>query len=337
MNENLVACRDIQVITAEIRMISNQARAYVVNAAVEIGRRLEEAKSMLEHGQWGAWVKEELGISQSSAQNYMRIFKEYGADQLTLNGAVVKSQAIGDLSYTKALKLLALPEEEREVFVEEHNVEAMSSRELERTIRELKAAQSGEESARKEVEALRAEAKAQAQRHEVAIKAEEQKTEEAVRRAGEENLKRKALEDQIQALEKEAEIAKGKIEEAEKKLAEKGKEGTVSKKEREKILQEGRAEAEEKAKAEAESLRGEIEGLKEAMAKAEREAAEARAKLAVADAGVTEFKLYFASVQDAWNKMLSAYEKVQEGEARKKLKSAMEAVLAKWKKEVEGL
>ena len=33
---------------------------------------------MLDHGQWGPWLREEVDFSQSSANNFMRIFEEYG-------------------------------------------------------------------------------------------------------------------------------------------------------------------------------------------------------------------------------------------------------------------
>lgn len=133
--------RDIRTVTAEIRTLTMAAQRMVLEYAIEIGRRLHEAKEMLAHGEWGPWLRDEVSFSQSTANNFMRIFDEYGADQITLDGAVAKSQALGNLSYTKALKLLALPEEEREEFVETHDVESMSSRELEKAIKDRDAAQ----------------------------------------------------------------------------------------------------------------------------------------------------------------------------------------------------
>ena len=91
---------------------------------------------MLPHGQWGTYIKEQVGYSQSTANNLMRIFEEYGTAQQSIFGPEAISQAIGNLSYTKALRLLALPADEREAFVEEHNVEDMSTRELEAAIKE---------------------------------------------------------------------------------------------------------------------------------------------------------------------------------------------------------
>ena len=135
MNE-LQPTRTIQTVTLEIKTLHAQAQQVILGYAIEIGRRLTEAKSLLDHGQWGDWLKNEVAFSKSTANNFMRIFEEYGAEQMGLFGAEAKSQALGDLPYTKALKLLALPADEREEFAEEHNVGELSTRELDQLIKE---------------------------------------------------------------------------------------------------------------------------------------------------------------------------------------------------------
>lgn len=131
--------RSLATVTAEIRAYQDAARRMALNYSVEIGRRLTEAKSMVSHGEWGTYLREELGFSQSTANNHMRLFEAYGADQITMTGAAVKSQALADLSYTQALALLALPsDEEREAFVADHDMEKISTRELQAEIARLK-------------------------------------------------------------------------------------------------------------------------------------------------------------------------------------------------------
>ena len=142
--------RDIHIVTTEINTLVSQAQGLMLAYAVEIGRRLCEAKSLLSHGEWGEWLKSGVCFSQSTANNYMRIFDEYGDEQITLFGAQPNSQAFGNLPYTKALKLLALPGEEREEFVRENPVEEMSSRELERAIKERNEARAAAEKAERE-------------------------------------------------------------------------------------------------------------------------------------------------------------------------------------------
>lgn len=140
--ETAVAERTIQAVTLEINTLHTQAQQMMLNFAIEIGRRLVEAKDLLDHGQWGDWLRAETEFSKSTANNLMRIFQEYGDQQYSLFGAQAKSQALGDLTYTQALKLLALPQEEREDFVENHDLETLSTRELEKAIAEKKLAES---------------------------------------------------------------------------------------------------------------------------------------------------------------------------------------------------
>lgn len=121
--------RDIETITAEILTLKQNAG----DAIIKIGQRLIEAKAMLSHGEWLPWLNDRVEFSERSAQNLMRLSREWS-----------NPQALADLGATKALTLLALPPEERETFMEEHHlvngeektVIDMTSRELEQAIRE---------------------------------------------------------------------------------------------------------------------------------------------------------------------------------------------------------
>lgn len=124
--------RTVQIIAAEI----NALTATMLSNIIEIGRRMCEAKEMLPHGAFGKWVEEATGYSHSTANNFMNIYREYGAAQGCLFGAEANSQTIGKLSYTKALALLAIPADERESFAEENHVENMSVKELKQAIQE---------------------------------------------------------------------------------------------------------------------------------------------------------------------------------------------------------
>lgn len=128
----LVEKKSPEVLAAEIRALTASMLANII----EIGRRMCQAKDILPHGQFGDWVKNETGYSQSTANNFMRLFLEYGTEQESLFGAEVKSQTFGNLPYSKALALLAVPAEEREEFARENHVEDMSTRELKQAIKE---------------------------------------------------------------------------------------------------------------------------------------------------------------------------------------------------------
>ena len=97
MNEQLQEVRTLDVIEMEIRVLQDQAQRVVLGYAIETGRRLEEAKAMVGHGNWGDWLKK-MGYSQSTANNLMRVFREYGASQQSLFGGEANSQALGNLS-----------------------------------------------------------------------------------------------------------------------------------------------------------------------------------------------------------------------------------------------
>ena len=185
--------RTVETVTLEIRTLQRQAQQVILGYAIEIGRRLEEVKAMLPHGRWGDYLKQEVNYSQSTAQNFMRIFREYGASQQSLFGGVANSQALGNLTYTKALQLLALPDaEERERFVAEHDVEAMSTRELDKALKEreeaLEAAAAAEEETRKlrqETERLQGQLTDQAQVYRAKLTSADVETTEAKRKARE--------------------------------------------------------------------------------------------------------------------------------------------------------
>lgn len=128
--------RTPDVIGAEIRGLTQQAKSMTLWFGIEIGRRLTEAKALLEHGQWLPYLKEQTEFSQPSASRLMRLYDEYGAKQTSLFGAELNYSTLNNLSISNALRLLAVPEDEREEFALEHDVEHMSARELDELIKQ---------------------------------------------------------------------------------------------------------------------------------------------------------------------------------------------------------
>ncbi len=154
MSTALAIERTPELIASEINHLKQQTRNIVLYNAIEIGRRLCEAKQFIPHGEWGKWLETSVDYSQSTANNLMKIFTEYGANQMALFGETgPKSQALENLSYTQAVILLGLPGEEREEFIENNDVENMSTRELQQAIKDL--AQARNELEEKEAEAKR--------------------------------------------------------------------------------------------------------------------------------------------------------------------------------------
>lgn len=140
------------LIAAEINKIKEDTKRILIYNSIEIGRKLTEAKEMLSHGEWGKWLKTEVDYSKTTANNLMKIFQEYGSEQINLLGDNLKSQTFGNLNYSQATLLLGVPAEEREKFVEENNVEEMSARELKKAIEELKKTEEEKEKALKAME-----------------------------------------------------------------------------------------------------------------------------------------------------------------------------------------
>lgn len=133
--------RSIGDITTEILRLKQDAG----NAILGIGQRLIEAKAMLPHGEWLPWLTEQVEFSERTARNFMRLAREW-----------TNRQALADLGAAKALTLLALPPEERERFMEENHVVDgeektvidMTTRELEKAVKERDEALHAAEEAR---------------------------------------------------------------------------------------------------------------------------------------------------------------------------------------------
>ncbi|SHN88134.1 DUF3102 domain-containing protein [Desulfitobacterium chlororespirans] len=127
------------VIAAEINAINRESRKMFLKNAIEVGRRLKEAKELLNHGEWLKWLKESVNYSKSTAENLMNLYKEYGPKLLSLSDDDLNSQALGNLTYTQAVLLLGLPEEEREEFVAQNDLDSMTTRQLSQTVKEHRA------------------------------------------------------------------------------------------------------------------------------------------------------------------------------------------------------
>lgn len=146
MSENVVVVRSIEIVTAEITMIRDNARKVFLESVIQIGTRLEEAKQMVPSGEWTAYLTDKLGYKPSTAQNYMRIAREFGGGQVSLTGKTA-ADAFGQLSYSQILPLLGMAEEEREELAEEHDLPSMSSREIAALVKERDEAKAAAEKA----------------------------------------------------------------------------------------------------------------------------------------------------------------------------------------------
>ena len=336
--------RTIETITGEIKALQQ----HTLNCLIEIGRRLCEAKDMLPHGEFGNWLEREVMFSTSTANNYMRLFQDYGAPQSSLFGAEMKSQALANLSYTKALRLLALPENEREEFAEENDVKNMSTRELDRLIKErdaainqrdvaIKAAADAEKTAAEENEgAARAIADAQERADKLA---EELKLKaNTVRELSEqlEELKAQPIDVTVapepdpEKLEAEINKAKAEVEAARKKeIAELEKKLKAA--EKEKTSAEKSKDA---ADGEKQKLLEELAAEKAKTAHAEHQLETIRKTQAMSDPVVTEFGVIYNDVQEKLKKLTALMDKA--GDRRPNLAAALTALLDTYRVSTEA-
>lgn len=307
IQNNSMQERNVGIITAEIKYISNQAKSLALAFAVEIGKRLKEAKSMIPYGEWGEWIDSNFEFSRSSANNYMQLFEEYGSSQISLFGATVDSQAFAKLSYSKALQLLAIPKEEREEFAEAVNAGDLSVRDLKAAIAERN-------------EAIKKQKEAEEREKEL-----NDKLIEAESKALDANIKLCQVEDIKKELDKEiSERAKAEknAKELQEKLREAKKNPNIPKSKLDEIKAEAEAavrkEIELNANKVIEEAEARLKAAESEAAAAKREAEEADARyeqakkqLKTASPDVTTFKVLFNTVQETVVKLKDLIEKVR--------------------------
>ena len=324
--------RPIEVITQEINFYKLQAG----NAIIEIGKRLHEAKLTLPHGAWGAWLQNEVEFSERTAQNFMRIAKEYRNPQL-----------IADMgnSATKALLLLSLPAEEREEFVgeaheidgEEKTVADMTTKEMERLLKELEAERAEKEKLQSQLDLFQTE-------KDNAVDAAYKETEDKLDAL----VSQKEAAEKIAAMESEMDELRMQAEqtalpdESELERIRREAENTANQRAEEamqKKLDKAKKDA-EKAKKEAKEAQAAIEAheaaqkeAEEAMLKAKEELAQVKAdtekKLKAAGSCIMVFKVHFEAVQGEINKMLTCIDGVEESEGKEeadKLRKALQSL-----------
>ncbi len=347
--ESDIAARTPDIIAAEIRTLTGS----VLSGILEIGRRFTEAKKLLPHGDFGNWVRGETGYSMSTANNFMRLYSEYGADQGSLFGTSANSQTIGNLSYSKALALLEVPAEEREDFAQEVGAEGLSVRELKAAIREreeqLTEAQNTAEGYRLKLELEQSERADDAREAEARVAKAEEKLNAMIERAytttkilDSKNSKILELQAQLEALQnapREVAVETVIDEEAIKAAAQKAREAAEkelkakiakAEKERDKAVKD-KNEAERKLEAATLEKDSAEDTAKKAQEIANQQLADLRKKLALADSPEkVSFKFWFAQGQECVNKMLECVENMAgsgKSEDAKKLAQALTTFL----------
>lgn len=296
--------RTIEIITDEIL----DAKRTGGEAILTIGRCLIEAKDMLPHGEWLPWLNERVEFSERTAQKFMQLAREWA-----------NPNTLADLGASKALMLLALPEGEREQFVEDHNVIDMSARQLKEAIRER-------DEARKAAEAAKADASAAEQaraKMEADMAATKNLLESARADADSAGSRARALEEKLRMLQEQpVEVAVETVVDPE--AIEKAKAEAVAEiKAKLDKAREAKKRAEDRQKI-AEDALEQVRLQLEEQAKAEKKAALG------ADKDLAQFELLFDQAQETVNKMRGILMKVRgrDEASAGKLVNAMKALAA---------
>lgn len=322
----------LKQLAVEIVTFDRQAKITAVSCAIEIGERLLEAKDLVPHGEWGNWLKKNVNYSQSTANNFMRLYKEYGNDHGSLFTTLTNSQTIMNLDVSKALALTVLPPEEREEFVSEHDVESMSTRDLKEALQENK-------ELKQQLEEKERQITQSASQLDIAInerqKMQDKLNESVNRNAGyEKSLQLKI--DAAKRLEAEKKAAEEKQKESEKKAQELQRKMEELKSQKpevdQQVIGELRAEAEKEAER---RFAQEIEKLRAEKEKAEQKATEAEEKNRQLQSKANNeqskelivFDEKFKSFQDSYNQINQLIAKM-EGPTADKVRGAVKKLLS---------
>ena len=308
--------RTLPVIISEIHIIEHNVAKTALEGAVEIGARLQEAKEKVGHGSFDEWCQENLNYSKRTAERFMKLAAEFGGE----NSLLSNTTALSHFSITKALSLLKVPEE-GETFLEEHEVEDMTTRDLEEEIRKLKEEKSTLEEEvwnvsndRSEIDGKLSAAKAEVQKLKGELAIAEKNAVDAA---------------EIDILKEKLEKEKTKAKEAQEKLKkEKAARQTEIDAAIEKKQEELQKEAEtkagkvlQKAEEERKGLQNENEALKRKLANAGNES-------------IVKFKILVDQLQDIFDQAGQCILIEQDAERAHKMNAALRQVVDKMKEEL---
>lgn len=307
--------RDIETITVEIL----DAKRAGGEAILTIGRGLIEAKALLSHGEWLPWLEERVEFSEKAAQRFMLLARKYS-----------NPTTLSDLGASKALILLAIPDEVRDEFIEaphvvdgeEKSVGDMSVRELKAAIKErdealkaaaqAKAEQTAAEQSREKLAADMQSANERIAGLNAEMEAQSAKTREA-RDAAErlkkelEELRSRPVEVAVEADPAAIEAARKEAEAAMRDKLDKAKAAQAKAEEAQKTAEEARAEAQR----ELERVQAEANAVRERAEKAEKRAALAGSE------DMSLFRALFEQAQETVNKMSGVLLKVRNKDPEK--------------------
>lgn len=125
----------LERVTAEARIL----RMSINMNMFHLARVLVEAKEVVPHGEWLAWIRDNADVSEKTAEDMMAAYRRFK-----------DNPQIQQLAPSKTFKLLALPAGAEGAFMEQHDVENMTVRQIAEAVKKARAEE--QEKARQSIE-----------------------------------------------------------------------------------------------------------------------------------------------------------------------------------------
>ena len=103
--------------TATIEELTTEIQSYLGKIGqniIEVGKRLIRAKSLLAHGEWQHWLKDNFNLTDRTARNFMAVAERFGKTEIDFR-----------FQSTQLIAMLSLPAGEEEKFIAEKSAEGM--------------------------------------------------------------------------------------------------------------------------------------------------------------------------------------------------------------------
>ena len=331
--------RSIQEITAD----AVRYQMAGADAVIGLGNCLIEAKAQLPHGEWLSWLSENLNLSDRVAEHLMLIARNCS-----------NTNALSYLGKTKVLTILALPPEERALFLDadyvpegaDKSVSEMTTRELQQVIRERDAANRERDTAQQQLK--HSQANLQAANRQIdeiceRLHATQKSEEEALAKASVAEESRLKMAEDMRHANNQLELAKAELEE----LRNRPTDVAVQYRRDEKAIEEARREARAEMQAKLDEANAALDKANAAAKRAAESESELRQELSEARKAaeqnavaentqiISDFTSYYNQTQELVNKMLGIMLKLsqKDPEAAGKLNNALIALGEAIKKE----
>jgi hypothetical protein len=121
--ENALSNSEIEDITRDILQLKNQTAKNIIL----IGKKLYQVKQALDHGDFLQYLEEKVDYTSRTAQRFIKVYKEFG-----------NATTLSDLEPSKLICLSKINKKDREKFIQDNDINNMSCRQIEQSIKEYK-------------------------------------------------------------------------------------------------------------------------------------------------------------------------------------------------------